>query len=336
MKVLIAPLNWGIGHATRSIPLIEHHLSKGNTVIIASSGNALDLLINRFPTLTYITLPDYRIKYYKNIPVWASICLQGIRILKAIRAEHIFIQKYCSENVIDLIVSDNRYGVYHSEIHSQFICHQLNPLVPIAIFQRAIEYIHRYLCKGFNEILVPDYKDSSNRLTGKLSKITLKWQSKIKFIGPLSHLNFSVSENSNEKISDVLVLLSGIEPQRSVLEQLIISQLQGVNNSVTIVGGKINDNNNPQGNIRYFSFLNKLRLEQEINKAKYIICRSGYSTIMDLHLLKNKILLYIPTPGQTEQEYLATYLSQKHINMYMQSQSKLDIKKLIVNVTNNN
>lgn len=334
MKVLIAPLNWGIGHATRSIPLIEHHLNKGNTVIIASSGNALDLLKNRFPTVNNITLPDYRIKYYKKIPVWASICLQGIRILKAIKEEHIFIQKYCIKNKIDLIISDNRYGVYHSGIYSQFICHQLNPLMPLAIVQRPIEYIHRYLCKGFNEILVPDYKDPSNRLSGKLSKTTLKWQSKIKFIGPLSHLNFSTSEN--KKTTDVFVLLSGIEPQRSILEQLIISQIQGINNSVTIVGGKINDNTIPQGNIRYFSFLNNKRLEQEINNAKYIICRSGYSTIMDLHLLKNKILLFIPTPGQTEQEYLATYLSNKHTNIYMQSQSKLDLKKLIVNVTNNN
>lgn len=334
MKVLIAPLNWGIGHATRSIPIITHHLNQGNEVHIASSGAALKFLKRRFPHLQSYSLPDYQIKYHKNLPVWLSIGVQIGRIYQCIKAEKKVVEKVCLSTPFNLILSDNRYGVYHEKITSQLICHQLSPIGPLALLQPVIEYIHRYLCKPFHGILIPDYLDNQKRLTGVLSKTNLKWKQPITYINPLSQL--SLSEDNTHVSGRILVLLSGIEPKRSILEKLLITQLNGVENEVVIIGGTIEEKELPLPQFKYHSFLDKNELELEINKAEYIICRSGYSTIMDLHLLINKTILLIPTQGQTEQEYLAEYLSNKYKHFTTCNQANLNIKELIKNVSNNN
>ena len=334
MKVLIAPLNWGIGHATRSIPLIEHHLKLGHDVFIASSGKALTLLKQRYPTLKHYTLPDYQITYHKGLPVWLSVCLQAGRILNNIRKEHKECLRIYDRNRFNLIISDNRYGVHHPQVHSQFVCHQINPSIPFPIFQKAVERIHRYFCRHFNEILVPDYSIKEHRLSGKLSENQLKWNSQIKYINPLSQLNLDLQSKPNG--DDILVLLSGVEPYRSTLEHKVLTQLQYISNKVTIVGGKINDIRKPASSFTYFPFLDKKELEQEINKAKYIICRSGYSTIMDLHQLRSKHIIFIPTPGQTEQEYLAEYLSKTYTFMYKQSEKTMNLKSLIEDISDDN
>ncbi len=334
MKVLIAPLNWGIGHATRSIPIIEEHINKGNNVAVASSGEALRLLKSKFPLLLFYELPDYKIKYHKYLPVWMSVCLQGARILNSIKQEYRVTTDLYKEYKFDLIISDNRYGVHNKACLSQFICHQLNPIAPNKLFQTLIEYAHRALCKHFDEILVPDYPDKSKRLSGNLSLLKLKWKQDILFINPLSQLNILPYGNTNR--DGIFVMLSGIEPQRSVLEYKLIHHLEKVENKLVIVGGKLTGKESTLRNGTYYSFLNKKGLERELNNAKYIICRSGYSTIMDLHQLKHKIIIFIPTPGQTEQEYLAKYLSEKYSNMFYCSQDNLNVLELIENITNNN
>jgi uncharacterized protein (TIGR00661 family) len=333
MKVLVAPLNWGIGHATRSIPIIEEHLNKGNNVFIASSGEALQLLKSRFPFLSFYELPDYGITYHKYLPVWLSVCLQGGRILNSIKQEHEITTGLHQEHKFDLIISDNRYGVYNKTCLSQLICHQLNPIAPNRFFQRLSEYIHKTLCKHFDEILVPDYPDIKKRLSGQLSLLTWTWTPKIIFINPLSQLNVPTSNNLG--IDGVLVMLSGVEPQRTILEHKLIHHLKTITHKLVIVGGKLTGVKSLVSHGVYHSFLNKTELERELSDAKYIICRSGYSTIMDLHQLKDKIIIFIPTPGQTEQEYLAKYLSKKYSNMFYCSQNNLRVIELIENITNN-
>lgn len=334
MRVLIAPLNWGIGHATRIIPIIDSHINQDHDVYIASSGDALEFLRERYPFQPFIELPDYGIKYHKQWPVWLSICFQSLKIFKSIKLEHQAIQDVCIQKRFDLIISDNRYGIYHKDIRSQLICHQLNPISPLPIFQKFSEYIHRFLCRHFDEILIPDYEKNVERLSGKLSSIQLNWKPRLEFINPLSQLKLDPEHKpENERI---LVLLSGIEPYRTILENKLIDELKNAVNEVVVIGGKLKDKDIPTGNVKYYPFLNKKALEQEINKAKYIICRSGYSTIMDLHLLKNKSIILIPTPGQTEQEYLATHLSKMYFNIFKTSQETLRIIELIENISNNN
>lgn len=331
MKVLIAPLNWGIGHVTRSIPIILNHIQKGDTVFLASSGDAFLFLQNRFPNLNLFELPDYKIQYSNTIPVWLSVSLQSLKVFNAILKEQNLLKELQENHNFDLIISDNRYGIYHSDIPSHFICHQLNPKSPFSIFQKGVEYVHRYLCKPFDTILVPDYKNSS--LSGNLSKLQLEWENKIKFIGPLSQLEINQKQTNS---THVLVLLSGKEPQRSKLERQIVNQLSNCPNSITIVGGRIDSLETTSVNangITYFPFLNKRELESEIERASIIICRSGYSTIMDLHLLTDKRIILIPTPGQTEQEYLAESLNTKFKHFETQKQNQLNLLSLIKNVT---
>lgn len=333
MRVLVAPLNWGIGHATRSIPLIEFHLDQGNEVIIASSGDALTLLKRRFPELKYFSLPDYHIKYHKSLPVWFSVFMQSYKIRRQIRREYKCVQQLCKDISFDLILSDNRYGVHHKDIPSEFICHQLNPIVPLPLFQPLVERIHQYLCKPFNQILIPDYSDSGKQLSGILSKTALNWDNDIKFINPLSQL--SLKSNVNPISGRILVLLSGIEPKRSHLENILLEGLIHVKNEVVVVGGRLDNGTTLHTQVTYHSFLDRQDLEREINQAEYIICRSGYSTIMDLHQLTNKTIVLIPTPGQTEQIYLAEYLSTKYKHFVQYSQNRNAIKALIENITNN-
>lgn len=331
MKVLIAPLNWGIGHATRSIPIILHHLEQGDSVFLASSGDAFLLLKNRFPNLTIFPLPDYNIQYSKIIPVWISVCLQSLKVLKAITNEREEVKRLQIEYEFDLIISDNRYGIYHPNVDSHFICHQLNPKSPFPFTQNIVERIHRYACKPFNKILIPDYINSE--LTGDLSQTNLLWKNRLDFIGPLSQL-----EVSNEKVetSKILVLLSGKEPQRSILEKAILNEIQQWKIPVSLVGGRLDNQslNFPiPEHVNYLPFLDKLELENEIANASIIICRSGYSTIMDIHQLSTKRIILIPTPGQTEQEYLAKYLSSKFEHFDTQKQSQLNLLELIKNIT---
>ena len=335
MKVLIAPLNWGIGHATRCIPIIERHLENGDIVHIASSGEAFILLQNKFPDLIFHELPDYNVKYYTRFPVWMSVCLQGFKLLTAIRQENKIVDGLCAKHQYDLIISDNRYGVYNKQIHSVFICHQLSPLSPNQRFQVFIEYIHRFFCRHFNEIWIPDYKTLGDQLSGKLSKTRLNWEPKISFINPLSQLNLLNSHLESCK-DRILVLLSGLEPHRSILEKKLLDTLKRTKKTIVFIGGKVSDNKIPDDGIKYYSFLNKKELEEEISRAKYIICRSGYSTVMDLHKCTDKTIIFIPTPGQTEQEYLAEYLSHKFRNMFMIEQSQLTYERLIKYIPDNN
>lgn len=333
MRVLVAPLNWGIGHATRSIPLIEFHLNQGNEVIIASSGDALTLLKRRFPELKYFSLPDYYIKYHKSLPVWYSVFIQSYKIRRQIKREYTCVQQLCKDHSFDLILSDNRYGVYHKEIPTEFICHQLNPIAPLPLFQPLVERIHRYLCKPFNKILIPDYSDSGRQLSGLLSNTTLNWDNDIKYINPISQLSLKL--NANAISGRILVLLSGIEPKRSHLENILLEELIHVKNEVVVVGGRLDKDTTLHTQVTYYAFLEGQELENEINQAEYIICRSGYSTIMDLHQLTNKTIVLIPTPGQTEQIYLAKYLGSKYKHFLHCSQNRNAIKALVENITNN-
>jgi len=334
MKVLIAPLNWGIGHASRSVPIINKHLRLGHEVFIASSGDALVFLQRRFPNLKTYNLPDYNIKYHQRIPVWLSVSFQSLGIYKQIKLEQKYTEILCRKMEFDLIISDNRYGVNCPNIYTQLICHQLNPKSPSKRIQLFIEFLHRFLCKPFDEILIPDYKEEHKSLSGMLSKTTLHWPQKITFLNPLSHLRVnSVSEAIEGRI---LVLLSGVEPKRSILESKIIKSLSGEHRNVVIVGGTFKLESPPLNQVKYYPFLDQQKLEKEIDDAEIIICRSGYSTIMDLHQLINKKIILIPTQGQTEQVYLANYLSLKFKHLFIGSENVIDLKRLIKNITDNN
>ncbi len=303
--ILVAPLNWGLGHATRCIPIIQELLKNNFNVIIASDGIALKILQKEFPTLDYITLPSYGISYPKKgkLLKW-KLFLKLPSIKKAISLEKNIIQKLVSENKIHGIISDNRFGLRNSNIPSVYITHQLKVLSGNTSFLTS--KIHQNIINKFNECWVPDL-EGENNLSGDLSK-NIKLKTPIKFIGPLSRFK---KENVKKKY-DILILLSGPEPQRSILESKLFYQFKDESKEIIFVLGIVEQKQKVTklSSNTIYNFMLANELETAINESNLVIARSGYSTIMDLAILEKKAF-FIPTPGQFEQEYLANYFQKK-------------------------
>jgi uncharacterized protein (TIGR00661 family) len=306
-RVLVAPLDWGLGHATRCIPIIEELQKRNCEVFIASSGSALALLRKEFPDATFFALPSYRIKYPRKGSFVFSIGLQIPKIWRAIAREHKRIQKLVHEHDIDLIFSDNRYGCWVTGIQSVFISHQLNIQLMSGwkIFKPIINLLHNNAVRKFNRCWIPD--DPKLKLTGNLSK---PGNLSVTSVGILSR--FKKRESTIKY--DLAIVLSGPEPQRSLFEEIIFKQITNQNLTMAVVRGVIEAEGNfkQENNVTIFNFLSSAKLEEIINQSKLIIARSGYSTIMDLARL-GKRAIFIPTPGQTEQEYLGRKLMKDKI-----------------------
>lgn len=329
-KILIAPLDWGLGHATRCVPIIEIFLNKNYEVHLASNGRALELLKSTFPTLKYFELPAYNIKYYDKFNSW-RLLLQGSKVKRAIKAEHKFIEEIQKIEKYDIIISDNRYGVFHPDILSVLICHQLKILPPQG-FRFAKEIIwrmHRSYIYEFDHLWIPD--DKQNKLSGQLAH-GFNIEIPHTYVGILSR--FKKNNETKIKANHFLILLSGPEPLRTQLEMLLLQQAaQLTSYTFTIVRGISESHNNyTKENLQVFDCLVGDALQNEIEIAEAIIARSGYSTLMDLVALEKKAI-FIPTPGQTEQEYLAQTLSKQNKCVYM-TQNELDIQKAILLLPN--
>lgn len=305
-RILIAPLDWGLGHATRCIPLIRELLANGADVWLAGEGAQAALLSEEFPALPLLEIPGYHIRYARTR--WGlagTIALQAPRLLRVIRTEHEWLKKTVTACDIDAVISDNRYGLYHESIPCIFITHQL--LIKTPFGKRADGWLqklnYRYINR-FRACWVPDH-ESANNLAVTLSHPLIKPRIPVRYTGPLSR--FTKKEQSVIK-DQLLLILSGPEPQRSLLEEKIIEQVAHYPGPATIVrglpgaAGLVPSTNQ----IRFYNHLPAESLNEELLKAEWVISRSGYSTLMELAGLQKKSIL-IPTPGQTEQEYLARY-----------------------------
>ena len=322
-KILIAPLDWGLGHATRCIPLIRMFLLQGKEVLIASSGSALVLLQEEFPALEFITLPAYDI-HYKHDSMTLNMMLQLPKMRSVILKEGQAIARIVREKNLDLIISDNRYGIHHPDVRSVFMGHQLAIQMPkhLSVFSKLTLKWHMKMLEPFDQIWVPDFANEAN-LSGALShNVDLKKE--VAFIGPLSR--FEGSKEGKENIS-LLIILSGQEPQRTELENIVLSQITEEMQSVVLVRGLVNVGKELEvkhNNIKIYNHLPAHKLEHLIADSAVVVCRSGYSSIMDMAAM-HKHVLFIPTPGQTEQEYLATYLMEED-RAYSVAQNELNLQ----------
>ena len=300
-KVIVAPLNWGLGHASRCIPVIKALQKEQLTPVIASDGAALELLQKEFPKLESIELPSYKISYgkylkwslFKKIPV----------IIKTIRREQRVIHQYLEKNnAVVGIISDNRFGVRSSDLPSVYITHQIN--VKSGLLSPITRYFHQGIIKKFDECWIPDDEDS--RFSGELSLSKKLFNQK--YIGVLSRLQ----KKDVKKTLDLLIVLSGPEPNRTQLEEKLIEKFYNSNLKICLVQGKIEPRETTVelGNLQMINFALTEKLEFLLNASKQVICRSGYSSVMDLITLGKSAIL-IPTKNQNEQEYLAQYLNKK-------------------------
>lgn len=327
-SVLVAPLDWGLGHATRCIPIIQLLLKKGNTVHIASSGDALMLLRNEFPELTCFQLPSYRPLYSKHLPFMINIFWQIPKFLDVIAREKKEIQRLCKNNHYDLLISDNRYGCRSSKVKSIFIGHQINIIMPGSLkwFAPIINYFNHKWILRFDQCWIPD--ESNQSLTGRLTHPLLPRSKKI---GILSR--FTKKKEVKLKYQ-LAVVLSGPEPQRTILEQKLLSQLAGFDIDVILVRGLVGEAEalKVPANVTVFNYQNSDQLCSIIEESEWVISRSGYTTVMDMMALSKRVI-FIPTPGQTEQEFLAAELMKKKI-AYSQSQDELDLKLALLEIKN--
>jgi uncharacterized protein (TIGR00661 family) len=303
-RILVAPLDWGLGHASRCIPIIRQLQQHNFEVLVGSYGRSEQLLKEEFPTLKFIRIEGVQIKYHNRIPLSVSMFLQIPKIIYSIFKEHREIQQIVEDYKIDGIISDNRYGLYLSNTPSVFITHQLQIKTPVLkIFLQKINY---YFIEKFTKCWIIDSKEDN--LAGTLINPE-KLPNNYKYIGTQSRLKWS-----EEKMKyNIGVILSGPEPQRSNFEKIILSQLEMYNKKAVVILGKTESKEKiRKGETTIINYANSKEINQYILQSEMIICRSGYSSIMDLEKLNKKAIL-IATPGQTEQEYLANRLSEKRI-----------------------
>jgi len=303
-NILVAPLNWGLGHATRCIPIIKKLQQNGFTPILASDGNSLALLKKEFPNLEHILLPSYNIKYAKKGYFFKlKLFLNLPQIIAAVQQEKKLIDKIIFNKNIDGIISDNRFGVYHKSTPSIYITHQINVLSGITTILSS--KLHRHIIKKFDECWIPDHIGNNN-YSGKLSRTT-ETNLNLKYIGNLSRFK----QIKTITKYDYLILLSGPEPQRSLLEQKLFIEFSNTSKKVLFIRGIVKPKQEitVKENITSYNYMTSSELETAISESKLIITRSGYTTIMDLAKM-NKTAFFIPTPGQTEQLYLAKRLEK--------------------------
>lgn len=330
-RILICPLDWGLGHASRDIPIIKALIKEDFEVIIAADKYPLQLLQNEFPELKYIIFPSFKITYAKGWFLILKLILLIPKIIYGIYKEHKTLKNIISENNIDIVISDNRFGLWNKNIFSIYITHQIMIKMPslLRIFEYPVHLINKWIISKYDICWIPDYP-TENNLSGNLShKYSLPKNAK--FIGILSRFT-NIGYTNSDKQYDILVILSGPEPQRTKLEVIIYNQIKNTHYKTAIIRGIPNQEIiiSKDNNVTFYSHLPSNELKGLIINSEIIISRSGYSSIMDYVSLKKKTIL-VPTPGQTEQEYLAYYHNSQH-NFYSVFQNKFNIDDSIINI----
>jgi len=325
-RVFFSVLNMGLGHASRSLPIIQHLKDNDWELYIGSSGRSLQFLKCEISNAKFFELPDYNLKYTRKGVSFILLLSQLPSLFKKIQIENEFTSQLVRENMIDMIISDHRYGCYHSDIPAFFLSHQLRFVTPKIL--RPLEFggiwFNQYFHKKYTAVLVPDEKKKNDGLlSGRLSNIGKP--SYLYFCGLLS----SIKKNTVTEDIDVLISVSGPEPQRTIFEKIVLSQIKDVPGKKVVVLGKPENNHLEvvSDELAIYNFASRKLMQELFNRSKIIVSRSGYSTLMELVELQKKAF-FVPTPGQTEQLYLAERFKEFGYFDYS-LQNKLDLAKQI-------
>ena len=325
MKIIYAVCSWGLGHATRSLPVIRKLIKEDNKVTIISNGRSLELLKKELgENIEYFDIPDYpmllsensRQFMAKSVVYWPSFIARTESGLQSLK-------KILEKRKCDRIISDARYDMYSRKIPSFFISHQIRIMNPLRIkmFERGSETFNLFFFKRFVGVIVPDYKE--NNLSGDLSHNLRRIdENKLHYVGVISDFK----KKKMKQDINYLISISGPEPQRTMLEEKLLPQVEDLEGKIIITLGKTEDKDKfYKKSIETYSFLPKEKREDLLNRAKLVVSRSGYSTILDLAVIGTKALM-TPTPGQIEQEYLGQYHNKKN-TFYSVNQNDIDLKR---------
>lgn len=320
-RILICPLDWGLGHATRCVPVIRLLMQRDADVFIGSSGSALQLLKQEFPTLSFFELPSYRPVYPSSGSMALTLIGQLPKFGKVIRAEHLIIEKVIDDYKIDVVISDNRYGCWSPKVKSVFITHQVNLRMPpgFAWASSAVNYFLQRSIRKFNELWIPDLP--AGELTAYFSSTKFPNQ---KYIGWLSRFSHGVNVPIRY---DIIALVSGPEPQRSIFQDLLVRQVNLLELKALLVTGEPGKLFHQKGDLEIVNHLAASELGDAINASRVVVCRSGYSSVMDLIAL-GKNAIFVATPQQPEQLFFARYLKEKNI-AFSVDQDKFQLKEAL-------
>jgi len=311
-NILICPLEWGLGHAARMIPVAKKLQEMNNNIFIGSGEEHLALFRSEMEGLTYINFSGFRPGYSRHLPQYLIMLLKTPLLLYHIILEHHRLKRIIRENKIDIVISDNRFGLWNKNVTTVYVTHM--PLIPLPKVLRLLEivgvFLHRAVIKKYTICFIPDLPGEMN-VSGRLSH-GLRLPGNVKFTGIISRFIAS-SELKKDDIPGFkhnTVILSGPEPQRGMLKRKLVSILRKKEPLTVILEGHPGQEKSSlkSENIIFFNHLSAPEMTTMIKGSESVISRSGYTTIMDLIALNCSALL-IPTPGQTEQEYLAEYLS---------------------------
>jgi UDP:flavonoid glycosyltransferase YjiC (YdhE family) len=311
LRILVAPLDWGLGHATRCIPIIHALLHMQITVVIAADGAVKQLLQEAFPGVVFLSLKGYRIQYSKNKKnLFFKLASQLPRILSVIRYEKKWLAKAIKDHRLHAVISDNRFGLYNKNVPCIYITHQLFIETGNTWLSRMAQAVHYRFISKFSECWVPDAAGKIN-LAGKLSHPSKMPPVAVQYLGVLSRFN----KEQAEEVHPLLLMLSGPEPQRSIFEKELLAQLAGTKQEAVLVrglpGAAYPIHPVPAGLVVY-DHLPAQELNKLIAASGLVIARAGYSTMMDLATMQKKAVI-VPTPGQTEQTYLALHAGEEKI-----------------------
>jgi UDP:flavonoid glycosyltransferase YjiC (YdhE family) len=313
-NILVCPLDWGLGHAARMIPVVRQLALLGHNIIIGSGDAGRALFRAEIPGLSFISFPGFNPGYSRRLPQYFSLLLKTPALLCHIALEHSRLKRIVTENKIDIILSDNRFGLWHKEVTSVYVTHM--PRIPFPKHFRYMEFIgillHRFIIRKYSFCFIPDLPGEMN-LSGRLSH-NVRLPDNVRYVGILSRFrdNSVPQENGEYKFRHNTVILSGPEPQRDMLKQKLIQLLKAIDLPAIILNGKPGSDDVivRNDNIILYNHIHEPEMAEIIRESDCVISRSGYTTIMELISLNCSALL-IPTPGQTEQEYLAEYLSER-------------------------
>jgi uncharacterized protein (TIGR00661 family) len=311
-RVLISPLNWGLGHATRDIAIMKVLEQEGHEISVAASGAALDLLKKEFPNAAFYNVRDYSSPYTRRGFSISKFIARIPTMVKQIQKEHHIIEQLVSAHLFDLVISDNRFGAYSHKVPSIFISHQLRSNVPkeVELLERMTEMFNEYYHKKYAHVIVADNPPGSLSLTGKLGKanrpVTLQ---KAYYAGILS----SIEKRGGPEDIDCLVSISGPQEQKQGFREPILKQITDIPGKKVVLLGEPGNSMNQHldADTRVIGYADRKKMTLLMNRSRCIVTRSGYTSVMEIAELDKKYCLFVPTPGQTEQEYLSKLYEEK-------------------------
>ena len=341
MKVLVAPLDWGLGHATRCVPVIREFLRKGAEVEIAVVKANAAFFREMFPEVRQRIAPSYNIVYPKhgyNMALW--LIKKSSHLNAVIRFEHRFAEEMVERHGYDIIVSDNRFGFYSTKAHSVYMTHQRRIAFPAAL--SALEGLgirwHNSLMKHFDEVWVPD-EERFRGYAGALSHVE-GCPVPVKFVGLLSRFadfdvkkaadcaNGAAKTREGHTGKNVFAIVSGVEPARTQFETELREILPKIPGQHVMALGKPQKGTHSwtEGNIEFHNHMPTEEFARAVKNADWVISRGGYSTIMDMAYLGARCI-FVPTPGQYEQVSLAKELASSGYAVHIPAQ-ELSLKTL--------